>query len=169
MATLPLTRGLVAVIDDADLPWLSRWKWRLLRSAPNILYPGRRAASGEIRLHRLIMDAQPGQIVDHINGDTLDNRRCNLRIATAAGNAQNRRKSSGAKKSRFKGVAPYLGSKSRPWYALIRVDGKVLYLGAFADEADAARAYDQAALTHFGEYARTNFPNGGGLYVRSGG
>src|SRR6185369_1147212 len=104
-------------------------------------------------LHRIIADAKPGQIVDHINGDTLDNRRSNLRLCTTAENNRNTRGKN--PKSGFKGVYPQFGTNT--WQAKITVAGKVLCLGTFKEKEDAAKCYDLAAREHFGEFARTNF------------
>lgn len=104
--------------------------------------------------HNLILPKVAGREVDHINGDGLDNRRCNLRYATRQQNAAN-----GAKKgrsSRFKGVC---FDKSRgKWLAGVKYNYVRLNLGRHATEEAAARAYDRKALELFGEFARTNFP-----------
>ena len=103
-------------------------------------------------MHRVITGYP---LVDHINGDGLDNRRANLRAATATQNNQNRRPS--LSRSGFKGVTK--SSKSNGWYARIRVNGKLIHLGCYPDPTSAARAYDAAALEHFGEFAWPNFRN----------
>jgi hypothetical protein len=111
-------------------------------------------------MHRVIMEAGPSEVVDHINGDGLDNRRINLRKCTNAENQRNihaRRSSSG-----YKGVTKIQRSYNlkRPWAAAISVGGargKRIHLGYFADPADAARAYDRAAQKHFGAFANLNF------------
>ena len=94
--------------------------------------------------------------VDHINGDASDNRRCNLRICDHHGNMRNQSKASGS--SRFKGV--YASSTKGKWCAGVRVteQGKArnVYLGTFAVEEDAARAYDARVKELFGEFAKTN-------------
>jgi hypothetical protein len=120
---------------------------RYLRARP----PGR--GTKQTALHRIIMQAPPGMLVDHINGDTFDNRRANLRICTSAENARNSRGKNGI--SGFKGVYP---ANSR-WSAVINVDGRQIYLGVFASKEKAARAYDRAAIEHHGEFARFNFPD----------
>jgi hypothetical protein len=92
-------------------------------------------------------------VVDHINGDTLDNRRANLRVCTKSENNRNRRKLHPTT-SRFKGVY----KNTKPWIALIECNGKQFVLGRFASEEEAALAYDKAAKEHFGSFARLNFP-----------
>jgi len=106
-------------------------------------------------MHRLITDATPANQVDHINMDTLDNRRCNLRVANKALNMRNRRKPNrkGGSSSQYKGVSR---TKQGKWHAYINVDGKRHNLGYFVDEKEAAAVYDKAALRFFGEYARLN-------------
>ncbi len=108
------------------------------------------------RMHRIIVDAQPGELVDHINGDRLDNRRANLRVCSNRENQRNRPKPKTTAKvaSRFKGVS--WDKCNRTWRAKIVVDGRQLHLGTFADETEAAAAYDQAARIHFGDFAWTN-------------
>ena len=103
-------------------------------------------------LHIFLMKPPKGLIVDHKNGDGLDNSRSNLRIATKAQNGQNKTKRKGTS-SQYKGVCLH---KSGKWVAAIVVNGKRVHLGCYAAEQEAARAYDAAATTHFGEFAFTN-------------
>jgi hypothetical protein len=102
-------------------------------------------------MHRLFAGA-PGMDVDHINGNGLDNRRCNLRPATRSQNNMNRAKRRGV--SKFKGVSPKRGK----WRAYLKTGKKQHNLGVFESEYDAARAYDVKAKEMFGEFARVNFP-----------
>jgi hypothetical protein len=108
-----------------------------------------------VQLHRLIMDAPKGLLVDHRNGDSLDNRRANLRLATYSQNQYNKRKRKNTS-SRFRGV--YFNKEHRKWAAFISVAGKKTYLGYFDSEIEAARVYDEAAKKHHGEFVRLNFP-----------
>lgn len=110
-------------------------------------------------LARLIMNCPKGMVVDHINGNRLDNRKKNLRICTQNQNTKNRVKSP-RNKSGFKGVH-FFKSKyplQKPWVAEIVVDRKRISLGYFKTKEEAARAYDIAAEKHFGEFAKFNFP-----------
>lgn len=105
-------------------------------------------------LHRVIMNAPPGVEVDHINGDTLDNRRCNLRLCMRRENGRNQKPQMG-RSSQYKGVS--WRKQCQKWSAQIKVDGKQIHLGLFNEEVEAARAYDQAARELHGEFARLNF------------
>ena len=108
-----------------------------------------------VRLHRLIMNAPDGVLVDHRNGDSFDNRRDNLRLATRSQNACNARKRKNSS-SRFVGI--HWDKQTGRWKAQIRAQGKDIWLGRFDNEIDAARAYDAAAKKYHGEFARLNFP-----------
>tara|TARA_R100001509_G_scaffold106669_2_gene63267 strand:- start:2311 stop:3336 length:1026 start_codon:yes stop_codon:yes gene_type:complete len=113
-------------------------------------------AKDTLSIHRLIMNPEKGQVVDHINGNTLDNRKHNLRCCSYQGNSANsigRHKT----KSKYKGVSPCRG-KTNPWAAMIRKDGKTVNLGSYNTEEDAAMAYDIAAIEIHGEFSYTNFP-----------
>lgn len=102
-------------------------------------------------LHRLIMNANPGQLVDHINGDPLDNRLENLRICSHAENMRNRKPNGGR---RWKGIS----RRGNGWRAHIKVNGRTICLGTYPTDVEAARAYDRAAIQYHGAFARLNFP-----------
>jgi hypothetical protein len=154
MKTIPLTRGHSAIVDDEDFAELSKLKWFTTRNGGNQLYARRTRPT--MSMHRIILKAQPGQQVDHINGNSLDNRRCNLRFANTSQNAANQQKRNGS--SQFKGVA--IESRTyrlkKRWRARIKLNGKRYQLGYFHTEEEAALAYNQAAKKHFGEFARLN-------------
>jgi len=149
MAQLRAKCGAIILIDDGDREWLSRWRWSLTNSG----YP--HASSGLI--HRLITGAKKGEYVDHVNGDKLDNRRANLRLATQQQNQRNRRRAKSKTSSQFKGV--FWDKDKRKWRVRIvsRQSGRLLHLGYFEDEMVAAKVYDDAARSQYGEFARTNF------------
>lgn len=112
----------------------------------------------KVRLHRLVASRCSdivGKVVDHINGDTLDNRRSNLRIVTVAANCRNKGTSVNTTTG-YKGVSVDRRRLQRPYKAHIQVDGKQISLGTFSNPVDAAKAYDTAAKEYFGQYARTN-------------
>lgn len=104
-------------------------------------------------MHRVLLGAPAGVDVDHIDGNRLNNTIGNLRLCERRQNLMNSRKRT-ATTSKFKGV--YWLAANRKWRAKINVEGKSKHLGCFAAEEDAARAYDQAALIYFGEFARIN-------------
>ncbi|WP_216640209.1 HNH endonuclease [Achromobacter ruhlandii] len=136
-------------LDAADLPLLGSYTWRVRRGG----YVVRAYGGKSIFLHRLVLAAQAGQIVDHINGDKLDNRRQNLRLCTIAQNSQNQALRT-TNTSGFKGVRR--NTTAGKWEALIRYAGRRIYLGLFDDPRVAAHAYNRAAVELHGEFARLN-------------
>jgi len=152
MKEIELGRGIKAIVDDEDYEWLNQWKWCAGGRAP---YTAQRRA-GKFRvllMHRMVMSCPAGKVVDHINGNSLDNRKANLRICRQGENARNAAKRS-HNKSGFKGV--WWHPQSQMWRAVVRVNGKNNHIGLFKGKEDAARAYDQAAVKLHGEFARTN-------------
>lgn len=104
-------------------------------------------------MHRYIMNPKNYQEIDHINHDTLDNRKSNLRIVTHAQNCMNRKKRKGT--SKYKGVS--WDKERNKWVSKAQLNYKTIYIGGFENEIDAAKAYDKKSLEIFGEYAKTNF------------
>lgn len=138
--------------SEEDRAIVESGKWSITRAG----YVRRTiGVNGERYLHRILLGARPDQEVDHIDGNTLDNRRENLRICTRQENAAARKFPRGT--SGFRGVSYHCGK----WQASIRVDGTLVYLGRFDSAEDAARQYDDAALEAFGNFAKLNFPIGG--------
>lgn len=153
---IPLTQGMVALVDDGDYEELSKYKWWAeKRGKHHIRYYARRKTHVDGRrinefMHCTIM----GHVgVDHKNGNGLDNRRENLRVATQAQNMANRRSNANSASS-YKGVKLV----NRRWRARIKPDGKPIHLGYFDTAEEAARAYDWAAKRIYGEFALLNFP-----------
>jgi hypothetical protein len=156
--------GKFALVDAEDYYHLAMYRWRAVRDGQQF-YATRsfRTKDGKKRkilMHRQIMKVRWDVLVDHVNRNGLDNRRANLRPATASQNARNRSKISSRKTvSRFKGIAACVGR--RGWQARIRVDGKLRFLGYYYDEVEAAKAYDRAARKYHGEFAALNIPDAG--------
>lgn len=155
---VPLTRGLFTKIDTADYDIVAPYMWCALPDGWNVYATRARQRDGSsTKMHRVLMGTPKGMHTDHINGDGLDNRRANLRICTSAENMRNRRSNTGSS-SRFLGV--HFDRKSRVWRAQIRSGSASQMLGSFADEVEAALAYDAAARVSYGEFARLNFGGG---------
>jgi hypothetical protein len=155
-AVLPLSRGLVALVDRADLDWLSQWKWCATTHPRGPSYAVRRERSTKRThyMHRELAAPPAGLLVDHINGDTLDNRRVNLRLATFSQNAANTTVVRAA--SGFRGV--HHDRRNGRFQARCRFQGTNYHLGLFNSAEEAARTYDAFILRMHGPYARLNFP-----------
>jgi len=159
---IPLTRGLYAIVDAEDYEKLSKYKWharvdegrRTVYAARNVSYHknGRRH-NRAILMHREIMNPPEGMVVDHINGNGINNRRCNMRVCTQFENTHNNRPRKDGK-SRFIGVDPHRDK----WRARVCYKGRKHHVGLFDDQVEAAKARDRKALELFGEFARLNFP-----------
>jgi hypothetical protein len=157
-----LGEGEWTIVEPKDYYWLSNFNWTFEGGKKEKCYYAVRNTKTEtgqtktIRMHRDIMNAPSGLLVDHRNRNPLDNRRANLRLATHSQNMQNREKIGKKTTSRFKGVS--FDKKKNLWRADICYRGKIIFLGYFENEIDAARAYDAAAKKYHGEFARLNFP-----------
>lgn len=170
MGTIPLPCGRVTVVDDADQEALSRHRWYfdkgyVVRFDPSVSAKGRR----RILMHREIVGALPGELVDHQDRDTLNNQRSNLRRCERTENNMNRGKQAeyGGRPvgSRFKGV--YRDRARGAWCADIAAGGKRVRLGRFATEEEAALAYDRAAVEMHGEFAVTNLGTDSSTHERA--
>lgn len=151
---IPLTRGLVAIIDAADFEIVSQFRWEAHANGKGGKFCARavHGSAVRVRMHRVIMDAPRWLEVDHRDGDTLNNRRCNLRLATRAQNQRN----TGAQSRSRTGVKGVTVSKSGGYCARITVDGQQIHLGSFATLLEASLEYDRAAAIYFREFARFN-------------
>lgn len=158
MKIIPLTRGYVAVVDDADYervmaagPWFA-----MIR--PKTVYAVRNVPTGADKssrlLHRFILGlTDRTQQADHRNGHGMDNRRANLRSCTSSQNNTNRGKAKGTS-SKYIGVT----RTKQGWMAQKKSNGRTIYLGVYADEKTAALVYDAVSRQVAGEFARCNFP-----------
>jgi hypothetical protein len=160
---IPLTQNKIALIDEIDVD-LAKLKW--FAWGTDYSYAARRIYKiGCVYLHRLVLGRKLGtpmgqeDFVDHINHNTLDNRRANLRLATKGQNCHNQKKRN-ACGSKFKGLTK---CSNGTWKVSITINYNRIHLGYFSDEILAARAYDAAARKYFGEFAKTNFEEGGQL------
>jgi len=140
-------------VDDEDFEPLNQWKWTITEKG----YARRRVPDGRRRnllMHRSILNAASGVLVDHINGDKLDNQRANLRLCTLTENCRNR-------KPNLDGTSKYRGvgwsKNENKFRARIKIGGgQRVALGYFKSETEAAMAYNEAALKYHGEFARLN-------------
>lgn len=155
MKQIPASQGLFTLVDDSDYKWLSQWKWYATRQHSGTFYVTRNEKYITIPMHRQILglEYKDGKYADHIDGDGLNNQRCNLRICTKAENNRNRKPNRKIKSSDFKGVR----RAGRGWAAKIKYNGKRMHIGSFADEIKAAEAYDKKAKELFGKFAWLNF------------
>ncbi len=177
---IPLTQGKVAIVDAEDYDWLIQYKWHTNKKTSGF-YAATHKGAKLIYMHRLIMQNCPrpnrsshsatknstlrtqhypcrigkGIVVDHIDGNSLNNTKANLRICTNAQNHYNQRPRGGS--SKYKGVSWYKTTKK--WSAAIEKNNKQFHLGCFNNEKDAAMAYDAKAKELFGDFAYLNFRN----------
>lgn len=160
MKKIPLTRGQFAIVDDDDFERLSQFRWQAHpHRTTNSYYACRTAKKNEnngrlsIRMHREIMKAKRGEQVDHINRNTLDNRKENLRFCTGGQNCANKGIVS-TNTSGFKGVAWKKSTKK--WMAYAKIHGKRKHIGYYDTALEAAVAHDKVAVELHGEFALTN-------------
>lgn len=156
MKEIKLSRGQIALVDDEDFEAISKYKWALGKDGYAI--SSRRKGKGlghlNFKMHRVVMNAQKGQIIDHANRNPLDNRKENLRFCTHSQNSANTN-GSGRNTSGYHGVNFFNRPSPKKWRASIAGE----LIGYYLDPRTAAFMYDQAAKKHFGEFARLNFPN----------
>jgi hypothetical protein len=151
--TISVHPGMKVLIDAADADLVASYCWYAFR-VRRVWYVASDDKGYRIYLHRLLMNAPEGMEVDHINGDGLDNRRCNLRVCTHEQNLANQRHQLRATYSPYKGVT--WCKRTKRWRAQIKAHQQHVNLGTFTNERDAAIAYNRAAREAWGEYARLN-------------
>lgn len=152
MKEIELTQNKVTLVDEEDFTLLSHHKWYAAKRGYGY-YAQRTVKRKTVQMHRVVLNAAKGEQVDHINRNTLDNRRCNLRIASHSQNEWNRGKQKN-NRSGYKGVI--YSERDKIFTARIRIYSKLIHLGTFKDKKDAARAYNEAAKRHHGEFAYVN-------------
>jgi hypothetical protein len=148
---IPLGQGLFATVDAEDYEKLSKYTWYAHRRGHTV-YATCCKNGRAVYMHRMIMRPRKGYVVDHIDGNGLNNRRCNLRVCTLRQNLANRGPCGGT--SEFVGVH----RRGDKWHASIRSRGKYFFVGLFGDEVEAAKARDRKAYELHGEFAYLNFP-----------
>lgn len=157
--TLPLSQGLFALVDGKNYEWLSQWKWSAAKGYSTYYAfrsTGGRKNKHNILMHRIVMGAKKGSIVDHINHNGLDNRKSNLRFCTQAQNQYNQKhRNSSIYSSKYKGVC--WDKRKIKWMSTVRFDGKCVFAGYYNSEIEAAKSYDKKARKLFGKFACLNF------------
>jgi hypothetical protein len=157
---IPLTQGYFAIVDAADADRVLAYKWAAVMKGRNVYALRNVRTAGGKKTTQMLHTFLTGYVrTDHHNGDGLDNRRSNLREATAGENGRNRRRPV-VNTSGFKGVT--WCKRTRKWSGQIRAGGnRNRFLGYHDTPEAAARAYDNAARELYGEYAAVNFPEPG--------
>ena len=146
------------LLDVDDFPLYQQKRWKVVKGDEKTRRMNRVVEQNGIEfitLTRFLLKPNFNRVVDHINGNSMDNRRCNLRICTISQNTANQRKQRGCS-SKYRGVSFAKGCKKRPWQSYIQKDGKTVSIGYFKSEVEAAEAYNKKALELFGEFARLN-------------
>ncbi len=167
MKEIQLTQNKIAVVDNEDFEFLNKYKWNVLNDKNRcyaVRYITIKSQDKEkntkyikkiIWMHRVIMrnKLKDNELIDHKNMNGLDNRKCNLRICTHSQNGMNREGQGGS--SIYKGVC--WNNNYQKWRAQIKLNYKLIHLGDFNNEIEAAKAYNVAAKKYFGEFAWLNF------------
>lgn len=143
-----------AIVDDEDFERVNAYKW----CSSTHSYPTSGTPHGygnkkprHTLMHRLVMNAKSGQIVDHINEDRYDNRKCNLRFCNKSQNAVNKRKLLSTNTSGHQGV--YWHKHKQKWAASIIVEGRKIYVASSKDKEKVCVAYREAHIKYFGEFS----------------
>jgi virulence-associated protein VapD len=159
MKTIELSSNQKAIVDEESFEYLKQFNWYFDgKYAARALWNRETKKETKIYMHRDLLKAEKGKIIDHINGDKLDNRLCNLRFATTQQNSMNQTTRTHPKHSKYKGVS-YDKSRNK-WIAYCVKDNKMYNLGRVNDEKEAARLYNKKALELHGEFARLNVLEG---------
>jgi len=158
---IKLTRGQYALVDPEDFERLNQYKWHCthfgyaIRAARNKSGKGSRQVA--VYMHKLVCPVPEGAIVDHINRNPLDNRKANLRPATQKQNVWNRKFVRKGGRTHYNGIR---WDKNREkWQVRLAINGRRESFGYYADEVEAARAYDRVIKQYRGQFAALNFPD----------
>src|SRR5258706_7007996 len=152
---IPLTRGYITIVDPIDAD-LAQYKW-CRKPWKGGAYAHRNINGHMIMMHRLILERilgrslTPQELCDHKDGNSLNNQRCNLRLATKQQNVMNSVKNS-RNKSGYKGVCWH--KSHQRWHAQIELDHHKIHIGYYRTSEEAYQAYCEAAIRYFGEFAR---------------
>ena len=144
---ISLTQGYIAIVDDDDFEKVSKHKWCVKKTSHNV-YAKRYSNSKTIDMHHVIIERKEGFVVDHINGDGLDNRKENLRLCTHSENMKNIK----MRKDNLSGVrGVYWNAIAKKWHCQIQFNGKKIYLGLFKELDDAKNTIElhQKKLSNF--------------------
>lgn len=155
---IKLTKGKYALVDKEDYEELNKLNWFLGGSKGKLYAMRSKTINGKKRsilMHRVIMGNPKGKMIDHKDGNTLNNQRANLRLCNDSQNAINRKMQSN-NKSGYRGVFYIAKNKSKPWVSAIGFQGKQIIGGTFTDKESAARKYNELALKYHGEFACLN-------------
>lgn len=163
MKTIRLSNGEECLVDDEDFDMLSSINWFPKVAERSSTYAtcntNKKYGLAKSSMHRVVMKAEKGQYVDHINGNGLDNRKENLRLCTNSENLRNRNKRNKKDSSKYKGVSkmvPKGPNHSKLWRSYINLNGKQYFLGNYYSEEEARQAYDNAVVLHHGKFAKKN-------------
>jgi len=158
---IKLTRGQYAIVDPEDFERLNQHKWHVThygyaaRAVPHT--SGKSRKQGAVYMHNVVCPAPDGMITDHINRNPYDNRKANLRPATRRQNVWNRKFVRRGGRTRYNGIR--WDKNKQQWQVRLTIKGRRESFGYYADEVEAAKAYDRVARQHRGEFAVLNFPD----------